>query len=646
MYYIPLKPDKSPAVSKVDKNHSKDHIDEQWQDVGVLLPENVVVVDFDGDNPNETHYINWIKEKYPTLCVSTDKGDHFYYTLPTNFTMKKGADKNCLCGLQIDYILGNRAYVIIKKNGAMRPCNQSFDLSNLPVLPTVLYPLLHVKTILAGLKEGDGRNQALFQHILLMKEQYPDLDKRPIVELINNVIFEEPLSEKELGSTFLSAMEHNGKGKPKSPKKPKEDIHELAKSICKQFNIHFYKDRLYWQDGLAFSVNKKALYKEILKTKKVSVRKWSDLKVLIPSYSQWEDDDLKFHIQLENGILKNGKFMDTLDTDEHGKFTIFNLPLSYNAQAYDEHVDNFLNFISCNRKDLRNVLEEILGHVLMTRGFPHSFFFLTGEGNNGKSTFIEMVKNFAGHLTSCVDFDDFDSLVFVNELIGKLVNICDDADNIHLEKCKNLKALASGNSITTKALYEAPVPMVNSATLIFTSNDPPSFKDKSQGIIRRLKVIPFDGVVGEVDFYLLDKLTTKSAKEYLLRLGLKGIQRIFANHIQISECECIKIATEKYHIDNDSTALWLQDNPICVETEIQTAYSEYAEWCRRCGLRSVNINHFSRRLKKQGFVTDRKWSSNEGKNTTFIIPPDKTPDKILTLAYSSDSPDNSRQVKI
>ncbi len=638
MYYIPLKDDKSPAVAKVDVKYAKEIIDPEWKNAGVLLPENVVVVDFDGDNPNESHYIKWLKDKHPTLCVNTDKGVHLYYTLPTNFAMKKGADKHSLCGLQVDYILGNRAYVIVKKNGVMRNCNQPFDLTKLPLLPIPLYPLLHVKSTLAGKKQGDGRNQALFEHILLMKEQYPDLDKKKMTDLINNIIFDEPISEKELGSVFLSAMEHNGKGK--KPKKPKEDIHELAKGICKQLNIHFYKDRLYWQDGLAFSVNKKALYKKILETKKVSVRKWSDLKILIPSYAQWEDDDLKFHVQLENGVIEDGKFRETQDKS---KFTIFNLPLTYNPQAYDEHVDNFLNFVSYNRRDLRNVLEEMLGHVLMTRGFPHSFFFLTGEGSNGKSTFIEMVKSFAGHLTSCVDFDDFDSLVFVNELIGKLVNICDDADNIHLEKSKNLKSLASGNSITTKALYEAPVPMVNSATLIFTSNDPPSFKDKSFGLIRRLQVIPFDGVVGEVDFYLLDKLTTKSAKEYILRLGLEGIERIFANHIKISECDCIKLATEKYHIDNDSVLSWLLENKICVETELQTAYTEYHDSCREGGLKPVNIKHFSRRLTKQGYRTEREWSSNVGKNVRFIIPPDNPPDKILTLAYSSDSPDTSRQ---
>jgi len=415
-------------------------------------------------------------------------------------------------------------------------------------------------------------------------------------------------------------------------KKKSNFIHELAKLVCQKFNVHYYKGQLLWQDDLMFSSNRKALLKEISKSCQISANKWNDLKVILPCYAKWVDEDINFHIQLENGIIENGLFMDPLDSDKFKSFTIFNLPISYNGQAYDEHVDKFLDFISCDRKDLRNVLEEIVGHILLTKDFPHNFFFLTGKGSNGKSTFIEMLKGFAGHLTSCVDFEDFNSLTFVHQMIGKLINICDDADNIHLEKAKNLKAMASGNSITAKALYEAPVTMVNSATLIFTSNDPPSFKDKSFGLIRRLKVIPFEATIKEVEYGFLDRLTTKNAKEYLLRLGLEGIYRIFKNKMQISKADCIDKATRRYHIDNDSVLSWLEENPICIETELRTAYIEYNNWCREGGLKPVNIKHFSRRIQVQGYETFRRWSGNEIKNVRFVIPPDNSPDKILETA--------------
>jgi len=378
-----------------------------------------------------------------------------------------------------------------------------------------------------------------------------------------------------------------------------------------------------------FSSNRKALFKEISKSCQISANKWNDLKVILPCYAKWVDENVRFHVQLENGIIEDGKFIEAQDKS---RFTIFNLPLSYNPEAYDEHVDKFLNFISCERRDLRNVLEEMIGHILLTKDFPHNFFFLTGKGSNGKSTFIEMLKGFAGHLTSCVDFEDFNSLTFVHQLIGKLINICDDADNIHLEKAKNLKAMASGNSITAKALYEAPVTMVNSATLIFTSNDPPSFKDKSFGLIRRLKVIPFEAIIQEVEYGFLDRLTTKNAKEYLLRLGLEGINRIFANKMQISIAECIEKTTRRYHIDNDSVLSWLEENPIGAETELRGGYTEYNNWCRDGGLKPVNIKHFSRRIQGQGYETFRRWSGDLGKPVRFIIPTDKHTDKILEEA--------------
>jgi putative DNA primase/helicase len=208
-----------------------------------------------------------------------------------------------------------------------------------------------------------------------------------------------------------------------------------------------------------------------------------------------------------------------------------------------------------------------------------------------------------------------------------------------------LKSLASGNSITVKALYEAPVTMVNTATLIFTANNPPSFKDKGFGLTRRLKVVPFEANIEKREFGFLDRLSTQNAKEYLLRVGLEGVQRIFANNLEISEAECINQATAKYHVENDSVLSWEQENPINITTEIQKVYTDYAEWCRSCGLKAVNIKHFSRRLRKLGYITKREWSSYYGKPVTFIIPTDKHTDKTLTLAYSSVSTDNYGQAK-
>lgn len=393
-------------------------------------------------------------------------------------------------------------------------------------------------------------------------------------------------------------------------------VHDLAESICKKYKIHYYKGQVLWQDKLNFSADPVLLMKKVVGRCKVSPKTWQDVKTFLPVYATWVDEEEDFFIQLNNGIIKEGKFVD----ESNNAFTIFNLPISYNPDAYDEHVDKFLNFVSCDDRDLRNVLEEIIGHILLIKDFPQNFFFMTGDGHNGKSTFIEMLKAFAGTFTSTIDFDDFNSTVHAHKLIGKLLNIGDDADNVYLDKAKTLKSMASGNSISVRALFEAPITMNNTATLIFTANDPPSFKDKSFGIIRRLKVVPFRATIVKKELGYLSRLRTASAKEYMLRLAFEGIERILANDLEISRCAVIDEHTDKYHVENDSVLSWEKENPINIEIEVRLAYNEYVRWCKECGFGDVSINKFSRRMHKKGYKSVEHFSEHFHRSMMFYQP--------------------------
>src|SRR5690606_419062 len=54
-----------------------------------------------------------------------------------------------------------------------------------------------------GMKDGDGRNQALFEYILIMQSKGYNRDQiRKTLRIINNFVFAEPLSEEELNVVF------------------------------------------------------------------------------------------------------------------------------------------------------------------------------------------------------------------------------------------------------------------------------------------------------------------------------------------------------------------------------------------------------------------------------------------------------------
>ena len=160
--FLELNEEKQPVTSFDTTYTSLDKLD----NAGLLLNNKVVVVDFDNDNENESEIIEYFKQHYPTLTIKTSRGMHFYYSKPTDVTIKNGADKITAGGFQVDYKTGTKSYAIVKHKGKMREANREISLKDLPPLPTEMYPLPKAKNI-TGLADGDGRNNALFYHIIL-----------------------------------------------------------------------------------------------------------------------------------------------------------------------------------------------------------------------------------------------------------------------------------------------------------------------------------------------------------------------------------------------------------------------------------------------------------------------------------------------
>ena len=593
--YLELNEDKQPVTSFDTTYTDLDKLD----NAGLLLTNNVVVVDFDNDNINEDRIVEYFTQHYPTLTIKTSRGTHFYYSKPSDLDIKNGADKITLGGFQVDYKTGNKSYAIVKHKGVERERNGELRLKDLPVLPLEMYPLPKGKNI-SGLDEGDGRNNGLFYHLRLIREQKPTVDINTIATFVNDVVLGKSLPSKELATTVesVSNIEINANGVYNGDPK---DMIAFAEFICKELDIKIYNYNLYFKDGLNYSKDRIKLNKAINKHLKLRRAQMTELEAQLYIYAELIDPKQKFMVKLRNGVI----FEDNV-ADFNCGFTPFYLDVTYDSNAYDKNVDNFLNFICCDRADMRVVIEEILGHILLIDRFPHKIFFLTGSGANGKSTFVEMLTKWCGELSSHVDIANFDDGTSLTSLVGKLVNVADDVDAIYLEKSKNLKTMASGNTVGARAIYSQPITLKNTATLIFTANEPPVFKDKSDGIGRRLVIIPFENKVKERIYNLDELLSSDTAKSYLLNLALAGVKRIHANKLELTSSDTIAGATKQYYLDNDSVLAYLNDYPSISNNSISTIYEAYEEYCEDGNLKAISRNKFSRRLKSLGYDTEVK----------------------------------------
>lgn len=582
---------------------STDHVN--YTDAGILLNKNIVVVDFD----ERSQAANKIFESYPTLKVHTSRGFHLWYRRPTteqiSTPIRNYTDKTVVAGLKVDYKTGNKAQAVVKQNGEFRKMENKHhldDLNTLPELPLLLYPS-KLKHNLLGLKDGQGRNSAMYSHLLTSLEQY-NIDSETLgimASYINHFVFADPMPEEELKNTIASVLEK--KPQPKKARIDPNDMIATSEALVERLDIHYYNHKLFFRESSNNYINdNNKLLREIDKIIRLKPNQHKQIMQLFEIKSQLAEEE-EYPISLNDGhIIDDGEIIEI----DYG-FTPFHLDVRYQEGAYDEHVDAFLDFFTDNRPDLRKVVEEILGHILMTKSFPHKVFFFQGaEGENGKSTFLDMVKNFTKGMYAGVALDKFDDDTSVHTLVGKLVNIGDDINASYLDKSANFKTLASGDFITVRPIYSAPMTLENKATLIFTCNEMPTFKDKSGGIARRVTVIPCDAKVKTVDRDIKAKLSSDNAQSYVLRLALEGAERIRKNGGKLSASETIENKTKDYFISSDSVLQFLDEHSV-VNVPTKNAYLQYNAFCEERGLNPVGSTEYGRRLKAAGYESAAKW---------------------------------------
>lgn len=448
----------------------------------------------------------------------------------------------------------------------------------------------------------------MFRHLCSVQTKYPAIELSEIAEIINNVIFAEQLDNAELDRIIESAKSYYY---PNEYHGDYKNMIDFAQWIIQKFNIVLYNSNLlYFQDNNKFVNNDKLLLKKI--TQFLKLRKSQDEELLyqMQKFADEEKANLKeLPILLKNGAIIDGEFKNT---DNSIPFSPFYLDVEYSQNAYDENVDNFLNDITCNRKELRKTLEELLGHILLTNKFPHKVFFLSGSGNNGKSTFLEMLNNFVGELGQNLSLDLFNDNTSVSTLNGKLCNCSDETDFVYIDKCKGFKSLASGNTIAVRPIYSRKtVKVQNTATLILSANKMPHFKDKTEGFFRRLMIIPFDFTVTEINEKLDFLLSTDNAKSYILNLALNGVQSIKSNKYKMSENEYLKKAKEEYIEDTDSVAGFMLTNPEIDNVRTNIVHTAYQAYCHESDIHDVmSLTMFTQHLRDYGYKSKVAGSGN------------------------------------
>ena len=588
---------------------------------GGVLADDTILIDIDDSEQSEIlmNIVEDLQLDCKVLCTS--RGKHFLFK---NHTIARNRTHVQLAvGLTADIKVGSKlSYEVIKIDGEERFCEWDIEEGGkYQEVPKWLFPVKATAEFV-DMDAGDGRNQALFNYILTLTANDFTVDEtRECIRILNKFVLKEPLSDEELevilrdeafqkpvffmGSTFLFD-------------KFAVYMKNTAHVVKINGQLHIYKDGIYTN---GYKEIESDMIQYIPNLKKMQRREVLDYMELIVEEKEQSDANL---IAFNNGVydLVTGE-LKPFSTD----IVITNkIPWDYNPDAYFELADKTLNKLACDDAAIRALLEECIGYCFYRRNELGKAFILTGDKNNGKSTFLDIVKTILGDKNiSALDLKELGDRFNTSMMFGKMANIGDDIGDDFLQgsQVSIFKKIVTGNRIKAERKGQDPFEFNPFIKLLFSANDIPRMKDKTGAVLRRLVIIPFnarfskylpDGVTIDPDFdpFIKYKLIQKESIEYLIKLGVEGLKRVITNN-EFTKSEKVQGQLDEYEEENNPIIAFIADCGVDMIENEPTAdvYKRYQVFCAENSMQPMSNIVFSKQINKRlGFKVIQKKLNN------------------------------------
>jgi putative DNA primase/helicase len=267
-------------------------------------------------------------------------------------------------------------------------------------------------------------------------------------------------------------------------------------------------------------------------------------------------------VVFDNGVFDVDRKMFSTDVDK-STVAMSVLPYKFNAKAACVNWQMFLDVV-LPVKDYQKILQEFLGSIFVDRTETkiETMLILKGDGANGKSVVFETVMGVLGRnnvsnlgvseLISGVDKKK--NIAFIN---GKRLNYCPEINAFRISReSDTLKALISGEPLAARALYGNNFTAYDIPLLMSNCNKLPYMSDWSNGMRRRLTVLPFNVTIP------LEKqnpmLAVNLQQEYsgIFNWIMEGRDRFMLQGCRFTESAELK----KYYMDQVSHSGAVEDN--------------------------------------------------------------------------------------
>jgi len=299
--------------------------------------------------------------------------------------------------------------------------------------------------------------------------------------------------------------------------------------------------------------------------------------------------------------------------------------LPFNKQHYITHIiatkydpeatcpifDKFLGRVTRGDSELIAYIQKCVGYSLTGDTRTELVFFVYGEGQNGKSTFISTVRVLLGCYAHRVSPDVFMQMKgkgsggpkeSLANLRGKRFVAASEIEEGRRLHMSLVKSLTGAETITADRKYEHEIEWQPTHHLWLSGNYRPEIRDDSIAAWRRLKIVPFIVHIPDEEkdealkFKLLDELPG------ILAWAVRGCLAYQKEGLR--DPQAVTQATSDYRKENDILGIFIDECCIMEDGATITNKSLRAElkaWCTGSGLDSLNTHQVKRLMLARGF---------------------------------------------
>lgn len=315
--------------------------------------------------------------------------------------------------------------------------------------------------------------------------------------------------------------------------------------------------------------------------------------------TSWVNDSVARKLNLKNGVLD----LESMQLLPHSMEYFFTgvLPYGFDSDATSPRFDQFMDEVTQGNLEMKLTLLEFLGYAFSGMEYKyHKVLILPGDGSNGKSTFLNVIKALAGKNYSSLLVNQLEDEKLRCNLVGKLFNVAEETPRKGLLDSSHFKILTSGGEYSARAVYSVALQIENNRTkFMMACNELPSLNDFSHGMIRRLLICPFDAVFTEginADTNLEAKL--RAELPGILNRVIQGYERLLkANRFTLAQKSID--AVNEYRESTDTVQMWSQETVVTTMKEHDFAstadlYMSYKNYCMKLGVFTVSLQKFSK----------------------------------------------------